>query len=177
MKRGLAAVQMETAPVVIDNRVILVTSLVILIRAFVVINSPYCFVFLLCDYFTAMAEILFKEESYAIVGRAMEVYNRLGPGFLEIVYKDALVVEFMDSQIPFRREVEYKVNYKGRVLPHKFFADFLVFEKIILEVKTARKIAPEHKAQALNYLKVSGCRLALILNFAEKELVYKRIVL
>lgn len=89
----------------------------------------------------------------------MEVHNNLGPGFLEIVYKDALEIEFSKAGIPFSREVEFSVNYKGIILPHKFYADFVVFNNIILEVKGKSAIAAEHIAQTLNYLMVSGCKL------------------
>jgi GxxExxY protein len=105
------------------------------------------------------------------------VHNQLGAGFLEIVYKDALELEFRKENIPYQREKEYTVNYKGIVLPHKFYADFVVFESIILEVKAVSDIADEFIAQAINYLKVSGNHLALIVNFGELKLNYKRIVL
>lgn len=77
-----------------------------------------------------------KEESYYIIGKCFEVHNELGPGFLEIVYKDALELEFRNAEIPFKREVKYNVNYKGKILPHFFHADFVVFNSIILEVKS-----------------------------------------
>jgi GxxExxY protein len=124
-----------------------------------------------------MSSILFKEESYNIIGKCFEVHNNLGPGFLEIVYKDALEYEFQNANIPYSREKEYKVNYKGIILPHKFYADFVVFDKIILEVKSISAIADEFIAQAINYLKVSGNNLALIINFGELKLNSKRIVL
>jgi GxxExxY protein len=124
-----------------------------------------------------MTDILYKEESYRIVGICMDVHNQLGPGFLEIVYKDALEYEFRKSGIPFEREKEYLINYKGTILPHKFYADFVVYGNIILEVKAVSGIADEFIAQAINYLKVSQNRLALIVNFGELKLNYKRIVL
>ncbi len=124
-----------------------------------------------------MADILYKDESYAIIGKCMEVHNNLGAGFLEIVYKDALEYEFRKANIPYEREKEYKVNYKGIILPHHFYADFVVYDKIILEVKGVSGITDEFTAQALNYLKVSQNKLALIVNFEELKLNYKRIVL
>ena len=124
-----------------------------------------------------MSAIIYKEESYSIIGKCFEVHNNLGPGFLEIVYKDALEYEFRKADIPFEREKEYTVNYKGIVLPHKFYADFMVFNKIILEVKAVSGIADEFVALAINYLKVSNNKLALIVNFGELKLNYKRIVL
>ncbi len=107
----------------------------------------------------------------------MEVHNNLGAGFLEIVYKDALEFEFRRTGIPYEREKEYEVNYKNIILPHRFYADFVVYDKIILEVKGVSGIADEFVAQAINYLKVSQNKLALIVNFGELKLSYKRIVL
>lgn len=121
--------------------------------------------------------ILHKEESYQIIGICMEVHNNLGAGFSEIVYKDALELEFKNAKIEYSREKEYTVNYKGIILSHKFYADFVIFDKIILEVKGKNKIADEHIAQCINYLKVSGNNLALLVNFGEPKLNYKRIVL
>jgi len=124
-----------------------------------------------------MSKIIYKEESYEIIGKCMEVHKNLGSGFLEIVYKDALEYEFKNAEIPYEREKEYIVNYKGKILPHKFYADFVVFDKIILEVKGISGISDEHIAQTINYLKVSGNKLGLIVNFGELSLKYKRIVL
>jgi GxxExxY protein len=124
-----------------------------------------------------MTDIIYKEESYQIIGKCMEVHNNLGSGFLEIVYKDALELEFRKAGIPYEREKRYEINYKGIILPHKFYADFVVFDKIILEIKGVSAIADEFIAQALNYLKVSDNKLALIVNFGELKLNYKRIVL
>lgn len=124
-----------------------------------------------------MTDLIYKEEAYRIIGVCMEVHNNLGAGFSEIVYKDALEYEFKQTGIAYEREKEYIVNYKRTILPHKFYADFVVFEKIILEVKGIQGIADEHVAQAINYLKVSGNKLALVVNFGELRLNYKRIVL
>lgn len=124
-----------------------------------------------------MSELIYKEESFSIIGKCFEVHNNLGAGFLEIVYKDALEYEFVKAGIPYEREKEYLVRYKEVILPHRFFADFVVYEKIILEIKGVSGIADEFIAQAINYLKVSGNKLALIVNFGELKLSYKRIVL
>lgn len=124
-----------------------------------------------------MEKIILKEESYQIIGKCMEVHSHLGAGFLEIVYKDALEYEFRKAGIPYEREKMYEVNYKGIILPHKFYADFVVFDKIILEVKGVANITDEFIAQALNYLKVSNNQLSLIANFGELKLNYKRVVL
>ncbi len=123
-----------------------------------------------------MSELVYKEESFQIIGKCFEVHKALGPGFLEIVYKDALEYEFDKAGIPYEREKEYIVEYKGIILPHKFYADFVVFDKIILEVKAVSGIADEFIAQTLNYLKVSGNKLALLVNFGELKLNFKRLV-
>jgi len=124
-----------------------------------------------------MDNILYKENSYLIIGKCMEVYNNLGAGFLEIVYKDALEYEFQKANISYEREVEYKINYKGIILPHKFYADFVVMDKIILEIKaTSKGFDDKHIAQSINYLKVSGNKLALLVNFGESSLRYKRLI-
>ena len=122
-------------------------------------------------------EIILKDESYSIVGTCMEVHNNLGPGFLEIVYKDALEYEFRKANIPYEREKQYTVQYKDIILPHYFYADFVVNGNIILEVKGVSSISEEFVAQAINYLKVSNNKLALIVNFGELRLNYKRVVL
>ncbi|MEQ1732963.1 MAG: GxxExxY protein [Bacteroidia bacterium] len=124
-----------------------------------------------------MSPIIYKEESYLIIGICMEVHNNLGAGFSEIVYKDALEYEFTKAGIQFEREKMYEVNYKGIILKHKFYADFVINDTIILEVKGVTNIVDEFVAQAINYLKVSHNSLALIVNFGELKLNYKRIVL
>ncbi|SHF86057.1 GxxExxY protein [Salegentibacter echinorum] len=124
-----------------------------------------------------MAEIIHKKESYAIVGTLFDVYNHLGSGFSEIVYKDAIELEFKIRDIPFQREKKYTVSYKGTILPHKFYADFVVFDKIILEIKAIENIHDKHIAQCINYLKVSENKLAILANFHKDLLDHKRIVL
>jgi GxxExxY protein len=121
--------------------------------------------------------IFLKEESFKIIGLCMEVHKELGAGFLEIVYKDALEYEFKKGNIPYAREKKFEVNYKGIILPHNFYADFIVFNEVILEIKGASNLCDADIAQCLNYLKVSQCKLALLVNFGEKSLVHKRIVL
>ncbi len=123
-----------------------------------------------------MTQLILKEEAFQIIGKCMEVHNNLGHGFLEIVYKDALEYELKKAGIPYQREKEYKVIYKDIILPHKFYADFVVFNSIILEVKGVSGITDEFTAQCINYLKVSGNKLALLVNFGELRLNYKRIV-
>jgi GxxExxY protein len=124
-----------------------------------------------------MSNIILKQESYTLMGVCMEVHNQLGAGFLEIVYKDALEYEFKKAGIPFEREKMYEVRYKDVILPHKFYADFVVYDSIILEVKGVNAISDQAIAQAINYLKVSNNPLAIIVNFGELRLNYKRLVL
>jgi len=124
-----------------------------------------------------MSKILYKEESYSIVGALFDVYNNLGSGFSEIVYKDALEYEFKILNIPFQREKKFSVNYKDIILPHNFYADFVVYDKIILEIKSVENLNDKHLAQCINYLKVSQCRLSILANFHKDLLDHKRIVL
>ena len=118
-----------------------------------------------------------QDESYQIIGLCMEVHRTLGRGLLEVVYKDALEYEFNKNSIPFEREKKYEIEYKDIILPHHFFADFVVFDKIILEVKAQNGIADKHYSQVINYLAISDCTLGLIVNFGEKSLVTKRLIL
>jgi GxxExxY protein len=104
------------------------------------------------------------------------VHNELGPGFLEVVYKDALELEFQQAGIPYEREKEYSIIYKGNLLRRKYYADFVVFDSIILEVKAVSGITDDFFARCINYLKVSGNKLALLVNFGEPKLNYQRIV-
>lgn len=124
-----------------------------------------------------MSKIIYKDESYAIVGVLFEVYNNLGSGFSEIVYKDAIEYEFKSLNIPFQREKEFSVAYKDTLLKHKFYADFVVFDKIILEIKSTENLNDKHTAQCINYLKVSQCKLTILANFHKNLLDHKRIVL
>jgi GxxExxY protein len=118
-----------------------------------------------------------QDETYKIIGIAMEIHRVLGKGFSEIVYKDAFEYEFKQTGILYEREKEHLVNYKGTILPHKFYADFVVFGNIILEVKSKKGIVEEHYAQVLNYLAISKLEVGLLINFHEKSLEHKRIVL
>ncbi len=118
-----------------------------------------------------------QDETEKIIGLAIEVHKILGPGFLEIVYKDALEHELNLNDYLFRREYEYQVPYKEIILKHKFYADFVVFDKVIVEIKAKHGgIADEDLAQGINYLKVSGCKLGLVLNFAASKFQIKRVV-
>lgn len=117
-----------------------------------------------------------NKDTFKVIGACIEVHNSLGPGLLEIVYKDALEIEFKERGISFEREKEFKIEYKGIVLPHKFYADFIVFEDIILEIKSVTEISKEHLAQTLNYIKLSNADVGLIVNFNKASLERKRLV-
>lgn len=118
-----------------------------------------------------------NELSYQIIGVCMEIHNILGKGLLEVVYKDALEFEFRQLGIPFEREKKYSILYKGHTLPHYYFADFVVFDKIILEIKAQNKILEGHYACVIHYLAISDCPLGLIINFNSPSLITKRVVL
>jgi len=123
------------------------------------------------------SEFLFKEETYESIGICMDVHRTLGHGFLEIVYKDAIEFEVRKKGLPYNREKEYTIEYKGIILPHKFFADFVLFDKIILEIKAAEGgLADDQIAQTINYLKASGCKIGLLVNFGRSKLEYKRLI-
>ncbi len=122
-------------------------------------------------------ELLFKKESYAIIGAAMEVHRTLGKGFLESVYQESLGVELKKRQIPFSRDHLLELFYKGDKLSKYFVADFICFEKIVLELKSVSVLNSDHEAQVLNYLKATQMQLALLINFGASTLQYKRIVL
>ncbi|MNX31184.1 hypothetical protein D3C86_613610 [compost metagenome] len=123
-----------------------------------------------------MSNYLYEEETYTIIGALMEVHKNLGKGFSEIVYKDAFEYELKRKGIFFEREKEYLVHYKDIILNHKFYADFVVLDKIILEIKSTNSLHEKHISQCLNYLHVSGHRLAILVNFNKTSLEYKRII-
>jgi GxxExxY protein len=118
-----------------------------------------------------------QTESYEIIGICMEIHRILGKGLLEIVYKDAIELELNQRKIPYNREKKYEVEYKGIILPHYFYADFVVFDEIILEVKAQKGIVEEHISWVLNYLAISKCQLGLIINFGDNSLITKRVIL
>lgn len=117
-----------------------------------------------------------EEETFKIIGICMEVHRNLGPGLLEIIYKDALEIEFKENIILFEREKEYAITYKGHILPRKYIADFIVLEDIVLEIKSVREFSNEHFAKTLNYMKLANSEISLLVNFQNKSLQYKRLV-
>ena len=120
-----------------------------------------------------MMDILYKDESYAIIGAAMEVHNTLGQGFLQEVYQQALKIEFSKRAIPHFSQAPMEIDYKGTILEKKFFADFFCFDDIIVEIKAVSAILPEHEAQIINYLKANGIQLGILINFGTDKLIYK----
>ena len=106
----------------------------------------------------------------------MEIHRILGPGLLEIVYKDALEYEFDSKGIPYYRERKYEVKYKDVILPHYFVADFVVFEDLILEIKAVNGIVDQHIAWTLNYMTLAQSSVGLIINFGKNSLQHKRLV-
>lgn len=121
--------------------------------------------------------LLYKDESYKIIGAAMEVHKELGKGFLESVYQEAIAIEMTALQIPFNKEVPLSIKYKNNHLSKYFIADFVCYEKIILELKSIPDLSSEHSSQVFNYLRATGMKLGILINFGAKSLQYKRIVL
>ena len=112
-------------------------------------------------------KIIYKEESYAIQGAIFEVYKELGCGFLESVYQESLEKELILRNIPFQSQKEFLVFYKGDPLRQIFRVDLVCYDKILLELKAVKEINDEHRAQIMNYLKISGLRLGLLVNFGQ----------
>lgn len=125
---------------------------------------------------TNKKEIIYKELSYKIVGLAMEVHNTLGFGFLEKVYENALMILFEKNGIPAQQQAPVKVYFEGQVVGD-YYADILVDNKIILELKAVNRILDVHRAQVLNYLRATEIKLAMILNFGKRSFEYERFVI
>ena len=121
-------------------------------------------------------DLLYKEEVYKIIGAAMEVHSVLGHGFLEPVYQEALSLELFSRNIPFEQEKLINIEYKGKVLKKFYQADFVCYNKIIVELKALTALCSEHESQILNYLKSTGIKIGLLINFGEESLVYKRYI-
>ena len=122
-------------------------------------------------------DLIYKDEVYQIVGICMEIHRILGKGFKEIVYKDAMEYEFKQQNLNYEREKNYEIEYKTAILPHGFSADFIYDDKIILEVKAQQNMLEDHFKQTINYLAATKLKLALIINFGEDSLKFKRIIL
>jgi GxxExxY protein len=123
-----------------------------------------------------MTEILFKEESYKIIGACMEVHKKLGSGFLESVYSEALAMEFAKADIPYEKEKKLPVFYEEQPLNKYFRADFVCFNSIIIELKATKYLIEVDHRQTMNNVKATKFRLGLLINFGTPSLTYKRIV-
>jgi GxxExxY protein len=125
-----------------------------------------------------MGNILYKDESYAIIGACMEVFNDKGHGFLEAVYQECVEIEFGLRGIPFTSQGQLEISYKGQVLKQRYVPDFICFNTIIVELKAVKDVAADHRAQVFNYLKATELCLALLVNFGHcGSLEWERIVL
>jgi GxxExxY protein len=118
--------------------------------------------------------LIFKDETFKIIGAAMEVSNVLGCGFLEAVYQEAVEIEFSDQHIIFEAQKIIQIQYKNRQLKKEYCADFLCFDNIIVEIKAIKKITELEEAQLLNYLKVTKLPLGILINFGSQRLEWKR---
>ena len=123
-----------------------------------------------------LANSIYPDETYAIVGAAMEVHRILGPGFSESIYQEALAIEFERQGIPFEKEKSIIVKYKDIELHNTFRADFVCYQDIIIELKALESTTPEHRSQVINYLKATGFKLGLLINFGERQLYRRRII-
>lgn len=121
-------------------------------------------------------ELVCKDEAYQIIGAAMAVHNELGSGMREIVYGDALEIEFKLRGIPFQREQTFNVVYKGVELQHKFKCDFVCFKNIIVELKAEKGLTDIDRSQIINYLKITKYPLGILINFGESSLIYERYI-
>lgn len=124
-----------------------------------------------------MGELIYKDEVFAIIGAAIEVHRELGPGFLENVYQEALKYELESRGIPFDVQQPLTIGYKGRKLAKEYLADFICHDKIVVEIKALDQLTGKHKSQVINYLKATGFRVGLLLNFgSDGKLEWKRFV-
>nr|PZN23057.1 MAG: GxxExxY protein [Chloroflexota bacterium] len=124
-----------------------------------------------------MGKLLFEQETYAIIGAAIAVHRELGPGFLEAVYQEALEVELQLQGIPFERQKPLTIRYRGQPLRKMYVADYVCCGQIIIEIKALGRLTGAEEAQLINYLKASGLRVGLLINFgAAGKLVWRRLV-
>ena len=123
-----------------------------------------------------MAELLFKEEVFKIVGAAMEVHRLLGPGFLEAVYQEALAIEFRLRRIPFIEQPQLQLEFKGHLLKCRCVPDFLCYGEIIVEIKAISQCGPHEQAQIINAVKASKKKIGVLINFGESSLYWKRYI-
>lgn len=125
-----------------------------------------------------MREIIYRDEAYRIMGACFEVYTAKGCGFLEAVYQECLEIEFMEREIPFVAQPKLALSYRGQLLRQTYTPDFICLDRIVLEIKAVTSLADEHRAQVHNYLRATGHRLGLLVNFGHHPKVeYERIAL
>jgi GxxExxY protein len=123
-------------------------------------------------------DLLYQDETYRILGACFEVYNEMGCGFLEAVYHECLELEFALQGLIFKPQMDLALSYKGRPLKQKYIPDFILFDKIVVELKAVKDLAAEHRAQVHNYLKATNFRLGLLINFGHHpKLEYERIII
>jgi GxxExxY protein len=123
-------------------------------------------------------EIRYKDECYAIQGAVYDVYREMGHGFLESVYQECLEKEFQSRRVPFAAQPSLRLSFKGQLLEQVYIPDFVCYDKIIIELKAVKAIAAEHTAQVINYLKATGMKLGLLVNFGDfPKATIKRLVL
>lgn len=123
-----------------------------------------------------MGKLLFEKESWAIRGACLEVHKELGCGFLEKVYQDALEIEFQLMGIPYEREKHITIQYKGRTIDHEYYADFVCYGHIIVELKAIKELTDTHKKQVINYLRATDNTLGFLFNFGDGSLKTERIL-
>lgn len=121
--------------------------------------------------------LLYEEETGKIIKACMNVFNELGNGFLEAVYQEALAIEFEYMNIPFVKEAKIEIQYKGRKLEREYFADFICYDDVIVELKCVSKLVNAHKAQVINYLHGTKKAVGLLVNFGASSLKWERLTL
>lgn len=122
-------------------------------------------------------KVVYREESYRIIGTCFEVYNEKGAGFLEAVYQECLAMEFASSAIPYQEKMDLRLHYKGQELKQFYQPDYFCFGTIIVEIKAVKQLNAEHRAQIINYVKSTGVKLGLLVNFGHHPgLEYERFV-
>ena len=115
-------------------------------------------------------------KTYSVIGAAMEVHYALGHGFLETVYQEALAIEFSKREIPFQRNVELSITYKGQLLKTQYRADFLCYGSVVVETTALAQISSADRGQVINGLKATGMEIGLLINFGAPKLEYQRLV-
>ena len=123
-----------------------------------------------------MTELIYKDEVYEIVGAAMEVHKELGCGFLEAVYQEGFLIELKARKMPFESQKQLAIYYKGKRLEKEYCADVVCYDKIIVELKALDRLTSKEESQILNYLKASGLKVGVLINFGAASLEWKRFV-